>query len=360
MLWSQAAQHAAKAGADVAAFFPYYKDIAPTRALTAAGAQLFYGTAPPAPWWRRLGRTGGGRSARFIEALATHRPELVIVNQGGARDGVVEMAACRQQQIPYVIVNQAVEPLSYPDAVRQQLRVAFGEARHVWCVSEENLARLRSFLKLPLTQAEAIPNAYGCPFAVDCPWPADASPLRLAMVARLTPVQKGQDMLLDVLAAPRWRERDLQVTIFGDGDSFQQLTARRAALELESVEIPGITAPVGEIWARHHALLLPSRFEGQSLAMIEAMLHSRPVIATPVGGTAGIVLNGVTGFLAERIDARAVDAAMECAWNQRDDLPRLGQNAARHIRQMVAPDPGADFFMRLIPLLGGQPLRRVD
>jgi glycosyltransferase involved in cell wall biosynthesis len=275
VLWSEAAVAAVERGWTVAAWFPYYKAVAQIRLLADTGVKLYYGTPPPIRWWRRLATPTLSRLERFQKALDEFTPNWVVINQGAVRDALQEMAECRRRRIPHVILNQAVETLLYPDRVWAELRETFAATRHLWCVSIENLEQLRSYLALPLPQAEVITNAYACPFNVRCPWPAEATPVRLAVVARLNHLQKGQDILLDVLSQPQWRARELKVKLFGMGDSYDLLEGRRAQLELENVQITGRSAAIADIWEVHHAMVLPSRFEGQSLAMIEAMMHGR-------------------------------------------------------------------------------------
>ena len=47
--------------------------------------------------------------------------------------------------------------------------------------------------------------------------------------------------------------------------------------------------PVEEIWASNHVLVMPSRAEGFPLAIVEAMLCARPVLASDVAGNSEIV-----------------------------------------------------------------------
>lgn len=350
VLWYQTAIAARAAGWATAAFFPYYKNLPQTRQLERLGADLFFGTAGPRRWWLRLLAPSPDRRERFANALTGFAPDLVVVNQGGSLDGLEEMEQCRRRARPYVILNQQVEPLFHCDLEWERLRKCHGNALATWCVSRENLERLRRYLDLPLPTATVIPNAYACPYDIPPSWPEDDGVWKLATVARLENRQKGLDLLLDVLAAPVWRDRPVRFSLYGEGPCFRQLSARRASLGLSNVEIKGASAPVSNIWAQHHALLLPSRFEGQSLAMIEAMLHARPVIATPTDGTGGVIINGKTGFLARTMDTAAYAELLEQAWAARDLWRGFGLAAHRHIRAIVSPFPGQAMLGRLAAL----------
>jgi glycosyltransferase involved in cell wall biosynthesis len=56
--------------------------------------------------------------------------------------------------------------------------------------------------------------------------------------------------------------------------------------------------------------VLPSRSEGFSNAIIEAMAASLPVVATNVGGNAEAVTDGISGFLVPSDDPDALSAAI--------------------------------------------------
>jgi glycosyltransferase involved in cell wall biosynthesis len=56
--------------------------------------------------------------------------------------------------------------------------------------------------------------------------------------------------------------------------------------------------------------VLPSRSEGFSNAIIEAMASSLPVVATDVGGNGEAVKDGITGFLVPPEDPGALSAAI--------------------------------------------------
>jgi glycosyltransferase involved in cell wall biosynthesis len=55
---------------------------------------------------------------------------------------------------------------------------------------------------------------------------------------------------------------------------------------------------------------LPSRYEGISNTIIEAMASGLPVVATRVGGNAELVIEGETGMLVAAEDPNAMAAAL--------------------------------------------------
>ena len=152
------------------------------------------------------------------------------------------------------------------------------------------------------------------------PWPGrEDECLRLACVARLYLLDKGQDILLRVLARKKWKGRDLHVSFFGRGINAEALSDLAARLGLLNISFEGHTDDIPSIWKKHHALILPSRAEGLPLSLVEAMMCGRAAVVTKVGGNAEVVQDGVTGFLAAP-DEDSIDAALEKVWARRGEL----------------------------------------
>ena len=173
--------------------------------------------------------------------------------------------------------------------------------------------------------------------------------MRLACVARLYLLDKGQDILLRVLAREKWKGRALHVSFFGRGINGEALADLADRLGVRNVSFEGQTDDVPGIWREHHALVLPSRAEGLPLALVEAMMCGRPAVVTKVGGGAEVVEDGVTGFLAAP-DEDSVDAALEEAWARRGELREMGECAARRIRELVPANPAEEFADALLDL----------
>ena len=90
--------------------------------------------------------------------------------------------------------------------------------------------------------------------------------------------------------------------------------------------------------------VLPSRSEGFSNAIVEAMAASLPVVATKVGGNAEAIAEGVTGSLVASEDAAAMAEAM--LQLLRD--PALAEQMGRAGRARVAAEFTTEVMMQRV------------
>ncbi|HEX8376114.1 MAG TPA: glycosyltransferase, partial [Geminicoccaceae bacterium] len=142
---------------------------------------------------------------------------------------------------------------------------------------------------------------------------ADDEPAILT-VARLSP-QKDHRTLLAAIPAILAREPRARFLWVGAGPLEARLRwAVRAAGLGRSVRMLGARDDVTDLLAAADLFVLPSRFEGLPLVLIEAMAAGLPVVATRVCGTDEVVDHGRTGLLARSRDpddlARAVSAVL--------------------------------------------------
>lgn len=93
--------------------------------------------------------------------------------------------------------------------------------------------------------------------------------------------QKGQDVA--VAAWPRVRRQvpDARLLLVGDGPERPALAAAAG----EGVELLGARDDVADLLAAADVALLPSRWEGLALSLLEAMARGRPVVTTAVAGS---------------------------------------------------------------------------
>lgn len=113
--------------------------------------------------------------------------------------------------------------------------------------------------------------------------------------ARLV-VEKNIDFLLDT--ASLLRDDGVLFLIAGDGVERDRI-ARRIRDEDLPVRLLGFRADVMDIMVSSDIFFLPSKYDALPFSIIEALFHSRPVIATRVGGIPEMIDMGRNGFLVD-------------------------------------------------------------
>ena len=135
--------------------------------------------------------------------------------------------------------------------------------------------------------------------------PLPAGARVLLCVARLAE-QKGVDVAVRALERIREQEPRAVLVVLGEGPE----RARLEALAGEGVYLPGRVGDVAAWYRRAEVLVHPARWEGFGLALLEAMLAGKPVVATRVSAAPEIVVDGETGLLVPPDDAAALADAV--------------------------------------------------
>ena len=356
-LWSQAAILLARRGHEVFVNMQRWPEV-PRRLteLAEAGADVYR---------RRRARGGRGlmRAARHSginwhsqgKWLSRVRPDFALVTSSYHIDDVSVADACLRRRISYAINLQCASRLQWIDCRDLGLaRRAYGLAKACYVLSRENAEILSANLAMPLEHVQIVDNPYNVSRKARVPWP-DGEPWRMACVGRLHSLSKGQDLILRVLRQEKWRSRSLVVTFYGqDQGNERQMRDLVRLWELERhVEFGGFVPRVEEIWARNHALLLPSRYEGLPMVTVEAMLCRRASVVTCCGRNGELVDDNETGFVAQAATVELLDEALERAWQARHRWREMGELAAQRVSQRYSRQPVEDFADRIEALAAG-------
>jgi glycosyltransferase involved in cell wall biosynthesis len=354
LLWTQAAEKLARRGNEVrVSVKDWGKTVPQFEHLRLAGCRIFYRRSPS--FMSRQVRKVfpfSESSLKHVRAVG-EGVDLVVISQGINSDGLPWMEAAKAARQKYAVIAQAVHDYYWPDDVTVDRQAASYEgASRAYFVSQGNIDVSRRQFATPLRNAKVVRNPFNVRYDAQPAWPGEPlQELLLACVGRLEMGTKGQDLLLEVLSLPHWRERKVRVSLIGEGPNERVLRRRTEQLKLTSVEFLGYQDSIEEGWSRHHALVLPSRQEGMPLALVEAMLCGRPCIVTDVAGHKELVRDGINGFLAKAPTVELLEQAMNRAWDNRSRLREMGETAARDVRQWVSADPAEDFVRELESLL---------
>jgi len=355
-LWSQTALRLRSLGHDVASSVSWWPALAPQiAALKSHGVKIRlrkpfdYRSLPSRVWWRVAHRI----QWRDEDAAWLRRsmPDLVIISQGASWDGTAWMELCIKAGIPFAVILQCNSETWWPnDQTAGHMARAYLAASRVYCVSQHNLKLLEDQIGEHLPNGTVVWNPFNVTTDEPPAWPNENGVCKIACVARLEPAAKGQDILFHIFSSPQWRDRPVELNLYGRGSG--EVTTRKlaATLKLQNVRFQGHVEDIRKVWDENHLLVLPSRYEGLPLALVEAMWCARPAVVTDIGGNAELCTDGVTGFVAPAPSVKLVNDALERAWGARESWQSMGQAGRIRVEDCIPKDPAACLADELISL----------
>jgi glycosyltransferase involved in cell wall biosynthesis len=158
-------------------------------------------------------------------------------------------------------------------------------------------------------------------------WGIGSEEVMIGCVGRLEP-QKNPLFLLDVLGALRRNGAPIRLVWIGDGPLREALMRKAVALGLKD-------AVVADGWrsdARYRMngldiFVLPSRFEGLPLALLESMCAGLPSCVSDVDGMPEAVTHGVNGYVCALDDLNDWTQHLSRLAGDREARCRMGQRA---------------------------------
>ncbi len=168
-------------------------------------------------------------------------------------------------------------------------------------------------------------------------------------VGNLYPV-KGHRYLVEALGLLTDQFPHLHVAIAGRGDLEAALRTQAGALGLVGrVHLLGLRADIANLLAAADIFVLPSLSEGLPLALVEAMLAARPIVATAVGEIPVVLENGRAGAVVPPGNAAALAHALALLL---DDRTRASDMAAAAARRAQAEYTAERMVERYVALYG--------
>lgn len=165
----------------------------------------------------------------------------------------------------------------------------------------------------------------------------------LIFVGKLHP-QKNLPNLISAISIAKKHMPAITLIIVGDGPQRLDLERQVKNLKLtNNVIFKGSLQGLEKIRQikNSHAFILPSVYEGQSLALLEAWAAKIPVIVTSVGDNKSLVREGVNGFLINDFQnneeiARVIKNALT-----HKNLTKMGQNGYNFVASQFSWDKSA-------------------
>lgn len=222
------------------------------------------------------------------------------------------------------------------------------------CVSEETRRFTERTESLGRAHTLVIPNGVELPPVTTTD---DSERVRFGTVGNVKPI-KGTDLLVDAfLGLPADVPAELHVAGRAESDWAHALRDRAAgSAHADRIHFAGFLDDPGAFLAGLDVFVLPSRSEGMSNALLEAMAAGLPVIATDVGSNRSVLVGGGhEGGIVTTPDADELRVAMRRLLDDPDARIRFGRNGRTVVEATYAmPHMVAAYERLYAELLGGE------
>lgn len=251
-----------------------------------------------------------------------------IVHTHSSKTGILGRLAAKAAKVPTIV--HTVHGYAFPGESRQAIKAIFkflerkaGQVTDRMIVlNDTDKAIARDLLGVPESRLTLLPNG------VDVDAYAPASPERRAalragefgvhdadhvivgMIGRLW-LQKNPQCFVRAAIRVTALRPNVSFFMIGDGEFRAELEAAiQASGDAQRIRILGWRSDVPELLKALDLMVLPSRWEGMPLAILEAMSSAVPVVASDIPGNHHLVEDGSDGRLFPLDDDEALAAAL--------------------------------------------------
>jgi sugar transferase (PEP-CTERM/EpsH1 system associated) len=259
-----------------------------------------------------------GRDLSVVRRLAAllRRQRIEVIHSHNWRTFFYAVVAAELARVPIrVHGHHGQEARTVP---RRQVRLSrwlAGRVTRLVAVSTSLGRDIVEHWGVPPERVTVIPNGVDLD-AFAHPGPGDAVHEALGLppdarvvlsIGGLRPVKDYPALLRAFARVHRERPEARLILVGGEGPPGTRRDLEREAVSLgigQAVTFAGVRRDIAELLHLCDVYVNSSIFEGMSNTILEAMAAARPVVATDVGGTPGLVRDGVSGYLVPSGDDR--------------------------------------------------------
>lgn len=276
------------------------------------------------------------------QKLAEMRPTVLCVH--GYKAGLLGLSAARSLGVPVIAVSRGWTAECWKVRLYERLdRIALRHMDRVVCVSHGQAAKVRragvDLAKISVIHNSIRTNRFERPrddawrHRLDERFNSAQPTFIVGAAGRLSP-EKGFEVLVDAVRLAREQdELNFGVVLFGDGPLKADLQKRidNAGIGSHFV-LAGFTDELDRFMPHFDLFVQSSHTEGLPNVLLEAAAAGVPVVATDVGGTREVVVDGETGLVVPPADAPALAQAVTSLLQNPKLRQAMGERAKTHVR----------------------------
>ncbi|AFY77929.1 MAG: glycosyltransferase family 4 protein [Hydrococcus sp. C42_A2020_068] len=214
-----------------------------------------------------------------------------------------------------------------PKWIQQLIRLAFRQCKGLIALSKTDRELYIRSLQLPRDRVFVLPNPVELPSQV--PERVNRSSVNLVFLGRVGQRKGAFDLIEAFANLPDLQQQKAKLILAGDGDLERGYRLVEKFSLAERVVLLGWISPEqrNALMSEADIFVLPSYHEALPMAILEAMGWGLPIIATPVGGIAELVVCGENGLLVTPGNIQQLSNAMKLAIEDEPLRLALGKTA---------------------------------
>ncbi len=175
---------------------------------------------------------------------------------------------------------------------------------------------------------------------------------KIVYIGRLS-YEKGVDVLIEAIHIVVTKYSDVKLDIIGDGPAANnyKMLIKRLAIE-QNVNFLGIRYDLENYYLNSDIFILPSRTEGMSNVLLEAMSYGLPCIVTTVGGAKELIKHGENGYLVKPNDLFDLATNINELIKLEEIRKKIGINACKTVEENYSIEKIGDKYIDLYNKLG--------
>jgi L-malate glycosyltransferase len=275
-----------------------------------------------------------GNAGRLKTLLERHPADLVNSQSARDREALTWLALTRQLRMPFVVTRRQM-PHTFPLENWIMSRVAARVIAVSRAVGEALVRRGTPRRKLTIIPNGLVTDRIDRPVNIESreEWRRRIGWEPSRRVVGIVSRPKDQEVVLRALDSV---EVPLRLVLAGVDPGSPLGNLGRRVPERHSVVCLPFTSEVRPLYDLLELVLLPSRSEGLSQSLLEAMALGKPVIASAAGGNLEVITNNVDGRLVAPLEPAAWAQAVEELLVDPARAHRLGAAARSAARERYA------------------------
>jgi glycosyltransferase involved in cell wall biosynthesis len=288
------------------------------------------------------------RLAQATALFIKIKPNVAMLNLASPVQSLDQLLVCGVLNIPTAVVFHSI-PFRFAFSRLKLKLYGWVRARHQqWVtVSQNNRRLLCQSFQIPDEQMRCIYNGVK-PMSPLVGIEQDLSRLRdrlrqelgLPQTSRLVitvgrlDLEKGYGDLIPIIPEIVRAFPEVRFVWVGEGEHRDALMAQVRDHGVEDkVLFLGYRRDVPRLLKAADLFIFPTHFEGMPLALLEAMAHQVPVVASDVEGVVGIMEHQQQGLLFRVGDRNALHQTLAWALQHPEQMHQLAQNAKRQVQE---------------------------